>query len=206
TGKWYTPSGRSIQKDQQPETPTDSLEDPALGGDGQPVPDPAAIDTTLLEEYHTTGGRVVYGGGGIVPDLIVSSDTLSAAEREFFDAASRAGTKYWDVIFRYAVEFARRNPDLQPDFAVTPEMEQELLSLLVSEGVEVTAEQLEAARRLVDVHLGSEIAQAKWGQEGRAQRANRDDNVIRTAVELLRQAPSQADLFSMAEVRAQALR
>ena len=33
-----------------------------------------------------------------------------------------------------------------------------------------------------------EIAQAKWGQEGRAQRANRDDNVIRTAIELLQNA------------------
>jgi carboxyl-terminal processing protease len=207
TGKWYTPSGRSIQKDQQPEDAADLLDDDqARAADGQPVPDPAALDTTNLEEYHTTAGRIVYGGGGIVPDLIVPSDTLSTAERAFFDAASRAGTKYWDVIFRFAVDYVRQNPELQADFAVTPEMEQELLSMLVSEGVEVTAEQLQAARRLVDVHLGSEIAQARWGQEGRAQRANREDNVIRTAIDLLRQAPSQAELFGMAETRAQALR
>jgi hypothetical protein len=56
----------------------------------------------------------------------------------------------------------------------------------------------------VDRHLGSEIALAKGGWEGRAQRANRDDNVIRAAIELLQAATTQQDLFSTAQVRAAA--
>ncbi|MEX2583591.1 MAG: S41 family peptidase [Gemmatimonadota bacterium] len=204
TGKWYTPSGRSIQRDQQREgDPIALLEEEPRAEDGQPVPEETAIDTTQLEEFRTDGGRIVYGGGGIVPDLLIRSDTLTDVEREFFDAASRAGNKYPDVIFRYAVDYVRTHPDLEPGFVVTPAMEQEMLQMLVAEGVEVTPEQLEGASRLVELQLGGEIAQAKWGPEGRAQRANRDDNVIRSAIGLLREAPSQQELFSMAQTRAQ---
>jgi hypothetical protein len=56
---------------------------------------------------------------------------------------------------------------------------------------------MQNARRLVHRQIGLEIAQAKWGQEGRAQRANRDDNVIRTAIELLQRAPTQAELLTL---------
>ena len=81
--------------------------------------------------------------------------------------------------------------------SVTAQMESELFNLLVADGVEVTMEQLQNARRLVHRQVALEIAQAKWGQEGRAQRANRDDNVIRTAVQLLQRAPTQGDLFTL---------
>jgi carboxyl-terminal processing protease len=205
TGKWYTPVGRSIQKDGHADV-EDLLamaEEP-IADDGTPVPVEDPVDPAEREAYRTEGGRIVFGGGGIVPDLNVRPDTLTAAEREFFDAASRAGNKYSDAIFRYAVDFARRNPDLQPNFAVTPEMERELYEVLRADGVEVTWEQMQNARRLVARHVGNEIALAKWGQEGRAQRVNRDDNVIRTAIELLRQASSQEALFGMVNTRSTA--
>lgn len=205
TGKWYTPSGRSIQKERAVETPGVALlEDPPLSDDG--TPEPEVVDTTHREEFLTDAGRVVYGGGGIVPDLLVRGDTMSLAEREFFEAASRAGNKYWDVIFRFAVDYVRQHPDLRADFAVTPEMERQIFELLQQENVAVTWEELENARRVVDLHVGNEIARAKWGQEGHAQRTNREDRVIRTAIELLREAGNQKDLFTMAESRTHALR
>jgi carboxyl-terminal processing protease len=202
TGKWYTPSGRSIQKERTTNgDPLALLEDEPIADDGTPVPSAEAIDLSGREEYRTDGGRVVYGGGGIVPDLIVRPDTLTLAEREFFNAVSSAGNRYSDVIFRYAVSHVRANPEIQPNFTVTPAMERELYELLRAEGVAVTWEQFEPATRLVDQHLGNEIARARWGQEGHAQRLNRDDSVIVTAIDLLRQAPSQQALFSMARTR-----
>lgn len=204
TGKWYTPAGRSIQKETQREgDPVDLLEDEAIAADGSPVPTDEVVDTAGREQYRTDSGRVVYGGGGIVPDLIVRNDTLVDAEREFFDVVSQAGNKYWDVIFRYAVDYVRQNPDIDINFSITPEMEANVLSMLQAEGIDVTAEQFEGARRLVDRHVGSEIAGAMFGQEGKAQRANRDDAVIRAAVDLLREASNTDMLFSMAETRAE---
>lgn len=199
TGKWYTPSGRSIQTENlNPGEAALRLSEEPIDQDGTPMPTEEMLDTTEREEYRTDGGRIVYGGGGIVPDLIVRGDTLTRAEREFFQAASRAGNRYVDAIFRFAVDHVRRNPELRPDFAVTPEMENELYQILRADGVEVTREQFEAAEDLVARHIGEQVALAKWGQEGRAQRVNRDDAVVRSAIELLRQAPSQEALFGMA--------
>ena len=198
TGKWYTPSGRSIQRDAETEDDPELIASaPPIAENGTPLPAGAAVDTTQLEKFSTDAGRVVYGGGGIVPDVIVSPDTLTTAEKEFFDAASRAGNKYWDVIFRYAVSYVQRNPNIQAGFEVTAAMEGELYEMLRGEGVGVTFEQLQGANRLIDRHLGSEIALAKWGWEGRAQRANRDDNVVQAAVDLLRRAPNQQELFTL---------
>lgn len=196
TGKWYTPSGRSIQRTAQADSDAVMLSgSEPISVDGTPVPE--SSDPSRREEYRTSGGRIVYGGGGIVPDLIVQPDTLMTAEKEFFDAASKAGNTYADVLFRYAVDYVRANPSLSAGFSITSQMESELHGLLVAEGVEVTLEQMQSARRLVHRQIGLEIAQAKWGQEGRAQRANRDDNVIQTAIDLLRRAPTQADLFTL---------
>jgi carboxyl-terminal processing protease len=53
------------------------------------------------QPYRTSGGRVVYGGGGIVPDLIVRQDTLTAMERDFFAAVSKEGNRFFNISFRY---------------------------------------------------------------------------------------------------------
>lgn len=192
TGKWYTPVGRSIQKSGEPG-----------GQDQNPIPEfdqsqAQAPDTVGRESYQTDSGRVVFGGGGIVPDLIVRGDTLTLAEREFFEAASRAGNRYTDVIFQFAVAHVRANPDLQMGFPVTPEMDQQLFDMLRQANINVSWEQFLGAKRLVDRDAALEIARAKWGQAGQMQRANLEDVVVRTAVDLLRQAPNQQALFSTA--------
>ena len=206
TGKWYTPSGRSIEREpgaehDDPLALLAAEEEEPLTDEGVPAMPIEEVDTTTLEEFRTDGGRVVYGGGGIVPDLLVAADTLTLAERDFFEQVSRSGNTYWDVIYRFTIDYVGDNPDVQPDFEVTEAMERTLFQMLVDAGVEVAWEQLAGASRLVDRHVSNEIALARWGQEGRAQRANLEDNVILTAIELLREAPSQESLFSMAEVR-----
>ncbi len=192
TGKWYTPVGRSIQRDRDATTQISPVD---LAATTTP-------DTVGREAYETDSGRVVFGGGGIVPDLIVREDTLTLAEREFFEAASEAGNRYTDVIFQFAVGQVRANPDLQLDFPITPEMNQELFDMLRQANINVTWEQFLGARRLVDRDAALQIALAKWGQAGQMQRANLEDTVVRTAVGLLQQAPNQQALFSTAERQA----
>ena len=83
TARWYTPSGRSIQRPY------------GIGlahEDGEEVADTsaAANDTTKKPAFKTDGGRTVYGGGGIHPDLVVNPDTLTLKEKAFF---AKAGAK-----------------------------------------------------------------------------------------------------------------
>jgi carboxyl-terminal processing protease len=206
TGKWYTPSGRSIQVERSSNgDPAALMEDEAIGLDGQTVQTPEA-DTVAREEYRTAGGRVVFGGGGIVPDLLVTPDTLTAVEREFFSAVSKGGNRFFNVAFRYSVDYTQQNPGLRQNFEVTPQMRAEFFRRLLEAGVEVSREDFDGARRLVDQRLGYDIALAKFGQAVAAQRTNRNDAVVRAAVEILRNSPDQAAVFGRAAARVQASR
>ncbi|MDR0786400.1 MAG: S41 family peptidase [Gemmatimonadota bacterium] len=189
TGRWYTPVGRSIQKSADQERQAAEV---AAG---------TSADSVQREAYRTDSGRVVYGGGGIVPDLTIQADTLTAVEREFFVAASRAGSRYTDAVYQFAVQYAKAHPELSINFPVTGEMDQGLFNALRAANVDVTWEQFQGARRIVDREVALEIARARWGQEGMMQRSNLDDNAVSTAVDLLRQAPDQQALFTAAQQR-----
>jgi carboxyl-terminal processing protease len=208
TGRWYTPVGRSIQKDTDLNgDPLALLEDEdAIGPDGTPVTSPELNDTLTRQPYRTVGGRVVYGGGGIVPDLIVRPDTVTQAERDFYTAASRAGSAYADALYRFTVDYVRQNSNLRQDFRITPEMRRDFLARLRAADVEVTAEEFAAAQRLIDRDLTYEIALNRFGRAAAIQRRNQDSEVVRTAVDLLRGAPNQQALFQMAQARKQASR
>ncbi|MBV9109105.1 MAG: hypothetical protein JO306_06850, partial [Gemmatimonadetes bacterium] len=193
TGKWYTPSGRSIQK---PFHAANDAEADADSTDGDTTA--TRPDTTRRRAYRTDSGRTVYGGGGIVPDLTVR-DTTTLAERTFISAVSRKASAFNDVLLRYAVEYERRTPGLTLTFQVTPQMRQELYSRLRAAGVDITPEQYAGAQRWVDRQLSNQIAVSRFGQAAAAQRNDMDDKVLQEAVRLLQASPNQAALFRAAE-------
>ena len=196
TGKWYTPVGRSIQKPFDPhgEAAEAETDEAAITPEGAAVP----ADSTKKQPYRTDSGRTVYGGGGIVPDLTVKPDTATAAEKAFYTAVSKQASKFNDVMLRYAVEFERRTPNLSRDFQVTDAMRRELWNRLRSAGVEVTFEQLEGARRLIDARLVDEIATSRFGRSVAAQRNDVNDRALQEAVRLLQRSTDQASLFRAA--------
>jgi carboxyl-terminal processing protease len=206
TGRWYTPVGRLIEKEgrQAHGDPMALLEDEPIAEDGHPVALPSDEDTVPPKPYRTDSGRIVYGGGGIVPDLVIRPDTLTLEERAFFQTVSRAGATYNDVLFRYAIEYGRQNPGLSQNFEVTAQMRSEFVARLRAANIEVTDEQVLAAASLIDQRLGQEITQHKFGLAAAAQRANAEDPLVRTAIEMLRSASDQQALFQAAQRRAQA--
>src|SRR6185436_105455 len=74
TGKWYTPSGRSIHRERRITEDGRVLEGRLV--DGRIVEDdPDSVETETSRarrpQFRSDAGRVVYGGGGIVPDFLV---------------------------------------------------------------------------------------------------------------------------------------
>lgn len=102
--RFYTPSGRCIQKPY-----SDSYDyaydiyERYVHGEFTDA-DSMKVDRSV--EYHTAGGRTVYGGGGIIPDLFVPMDTTRATD--FFLACNRKATQ---MRFASAV-FDRFKPEL----------------------------------------------------------------------------------------------
>lgn len=89
TAKYYIPSGRCIQAVNYAERNED--------GSVSKVPD------SLMTLFHTRGGRPVYDGGGILPDVTVDPLRLS-------DIAYSLGSKF--LLFDYATEFRHRTPSI----------------------------------------------------------------------------------------------
>jgi len=92
--RFYTPSGRCIQKPYGDDYAYDILK---RYRDGEMV-DADSIKLDKSVEYHTKGGRVVYGGGGIVPDVFVGIDTTRVSD--FYMNCNRKATamrfaSYW---------------------------------------------------------------------------------------------------------------
>jgi carboxyl-terminal processing protease len=197
TAKWYTPVGRSIQKEhKQGEDGGLAAEDTAdLSVTGQPM----LTDTIKRQPFRTDGGRVVYGGGGIVPDLVVKSDTTTTAEREFIRVLSKDVAKWESELLRYAVEYGRGTPGLTPDFQVTPAMRTALFERVTRAGIVVTRPQFDAAQRFIDLRLVNAIARARFGDRVAARRDDVTDRVLQEALRLARSAPNQAALFRAAE-------
>ena len=84
--RFYTPSGRCIQKPYDKDYAYDIYERYAHGE--MTSADSMKVDTTSV--YYTVKGRRVYGGGGIIPDVFVPMDTTKATK--FFIKCNRKAT------------------------------------------------------------------------------------------------------------------
>src|SRR5215510_1748554 len=105
TAKYYTPSGRLIQRDYS------SLEDYFYDLDDDDAAGPAGGDDLPGREVrHTDTGRVVYGGGGITPDVIVKAEELSKLVTDL----SRK-----NLFFKFAVQHVRDVEEIPKDKSAT---------------------------------------------------------------------------------------
>jgi carboxyl-terminal processing protease len=191
TARWYTPVGRSIQKPYG----IDAVH--AMEGLEEAAPTVPA-DTMERPEFRTQGGRIVYGGGGIHPDLVLAPDTLSVAERAFLQALQRYGSEYRNAILSFAVNYLRSAPNLQPGFTVTTGMLDSFYAALTGAGVEVDRSLYDGGARWVARELGYEITQSKWGEQVARQRTNSDDSQVQLAADLLSRATTPESLFTLA--------
>jgi carboxyl-terminal processing protease len=141
---------------------------------------------------------VVRGGGGIVPDLVVRPDSLSAAEREFAKALGSHVPEYRDVLTGYALEAKRNGTVKSESFTVTPAMRQEVYPRLQAKGIEMTPQVYQGATSLIDEQLGYQIARYVFGRPAEFRRQVQDDKQMQTAMELLRKAGTPRELMSLA--------
>lgn len=113
TAKYYIPSGRCIQK---PE-PAKGLISPT---EVNPPPDSLQPESdSSKEKFFTQGGRVVYGGGGITPDVLVPMDKLSPLEYNLL-----AKLAFFDFAVHYTATHPRVPKTLEVSQTVLSEFRQ----------------------------------------------------------------------------------
>ncbi len=184
TALYYTPSGRSI--DNARASGADSLaDDEDEPDDGTPAPAP---DSSSRPVFHTRAGRVVYGGGGITPDVRVVPDTLTGLMRRI---ESR------NLAFRFANRWLNGHPQPRPDQAASPPWP-EFLDWLRAEKVEFTPAEAEAQRPAIERAVRREMDRRMLGDASAARVALDGDPVFARAREVLERARAPRDVFAAA--------
>jgi len=189
TAAWATPSGRSIESEHElAEISVIDSDEGTLGPVGE-IEAP-----TEREVFHTAAGRPVYGGGGIIPDVIVT-DSLSDADRQFGAELNRHALSIRQLAFRFAIGWNSEHSGLDPDFEVTPAMRAEFLAILQDEGVELDDDLYGSVQRLVDHFLAVQLANTAFGELEAMRRGQKDERQVQEAVDRLSEAASVEDLL-----------
>ena len=185
--RYYTPSGRCIQK-------------PFVPGDNQDYENDLLARYQHGEffsqdsikhtgpAYHTGIGRVIYGGGGITPDIFVAEDTLGMTS--YYKQAAMSG-----LILQYAFNYTDNN---RPKLASYKDM-MELSRYLVNQG---TVEQFAAfadknglkrrnlmirkSHKLLERYINSRIIYNMLDEQAWTEYINQDDPTIRAALQVFK--------------------
>jgi carboxyl-terminal processing protease len=181
TALWYTPSGRSINR--------------ARTDDATP---PADTSSAKRPRYKTDAGRVVLGGGGITPDVLLPPTPVSAGDSVFQRSLAPKIPPFRDALTDYALSLKAAHAVTTPDFAVTPAMRAELLRRMRARGITMDSTTFAGGATLVDRVLGYEIARYVFGDAAEFMRRLHDDPAVGRAVELIGGASTPAELLRRA--------
>ncbi len=187
--RYYTPSGRSIQK---------------------PYEDLDAYDKDIVKrykhgeffhadsihfndslKYHTLNGRTVYGGGGIMPDYFVPLDTANSSK--YFNELFASNT-IREFAFNYAEESKSRFEKMgfekyKEGFQVDDVLLAKLVALGQKEGVKPEPKDLAHNKSVFQIYIKAEIARRVWGNQSFYPLFNQDNEVLQQAVKLFDHIP-----------------
>jgi len=189
TARYYTPTGRSIQKPYTIGRDADYEEELWNRYRNNEFFSADSIRFADSLRFVTPGGKVVYGGGGIMPDFFVPADTTDVTDY-FVEVAGR------NILYRYTIEYADRHRDALNAVETVAQLKELLDSdkTLVNsfiryaalKGVEPQYAEIARSRRLIEAQLRAYIGRnTKLEDTGFYANIYPVDKVIGRAIEIL---------------------
>jgi len=184
TSKYYTPSGRNIQRDYS------SFYDYYVADDSEEGAANSEVPLSQRQQFKTDTGRVVYGGGGITPDVMIKPPQLSRTT-QILEVRS--------AIFNYAVDYAAKHPDLTKDVQVTPQMIDEFARAAADQEIATVADvyaalEKPADKKYIERALKAEIVAAKYGLDASYPYRLQGDTQVEKALDVFPEAQKLAAL------------
>ena len=183
--RYYTPSGRSIQRKYE-KGKYDEYEMEAINRYMQG--DYINTDTAAnIVPFRTDGGRTVFGGDGIMPDVFVARDTIGM--NPYFNSLANKG-----LIEEYAVTYSDANKQKLQEFQSADDLsrylyKQPLLINLVSyadnKGIRPRPYYIEESRNLLERQLVSYIVRNFFGEEGYFSVYMQEDSLMKKSVDFI---------------------
>jgi carboxyl-terminal processing protease len=190
TAKWYTPSGRSIQKERK------------LLPDGEFIevhPDSLETDSSRKARpaFKSDAGRTVYGGGAITPDVVIKPDTLTTQQQAFNKLIAPKIQPVLQALASLALDV--KSTVKSPSFTVPPAWRDDFYGRLQKAGVAINRAQYDSMSSYVDRVIGGRVTLAAFGDSAQKRRDLDVDVQLKKAVELLQRSQTQKDLFDEAQ-------
>jgi carboxyl-terminal processing protease len=199
TAKYYTPSGRSIHKDERKRS-GDNVTAMSDGGTDVDEITPQADGTTSevkdLKEakekpiYYTSSGRIVYGGGGITPDV-------EYPVREYTDLMRRLERD--GLGFSFAVDYLK-NHEIKEDFRASDAILSDFYKYLAEKKFEYKKEELtEENVDYIRTMVAREAVNTKFGRKAMYRVVLDHDPEIQETLKMIDKNPTLKDMFRYAE-------
>jgi carboxyl-terminal processing protease len=180
TAKWYTSSGRLIEKPERWDSEYVATTEGETDGETDVEPKP---------EFLTAGGRVVYGGGGVTPDVTIESGRRS-------DVAVELERR--EEFFEFAIDYLAGHTVSGSTVVVTDAMWNEFLDFLQADGFEFTRDELNSHRDEIELSMRRDLARKLWGREKAYEIAVEGDTQLSHTVALAAEATDLKQLFTLA--------
>ena len=184
--RYYTPTGRCIQKEYTDDLETyyDDQNDRYENGEMYHVDSTYYVDSL---KFITPKGKVVYGGGGIMPDIFVAYDSTGTS---WYLTQLRYSSAFTTFAFSF-VQTKRKKwnspSSFYSQFSVSDELLERFIQFANEEhDIQVNRSELKHSQKLIKRFLKGEIARQIWVEQGFYQIINRTDNEVLKAIENLR--------------------
>lgn len=186
TARYYTPSGRCVQKPYKPGDEEDYEADLLLRAEHGEYFSADSIRTSG-EKFKTRIGRTVYGGGGIVPDIFVARDTLGMTS--YFKEAYLGGLLFqyaYDFVDKYRTELSQCNNMKEVTTVVKKKnLIEGFASYAEKAGLKRRNLMIQRSHKLLTTYITSAIIGDLLDDSEAAEYANQTDKAVMQAIALL---------------------
>jgi len=180
--RYYTPTGRSIQKPYGEGVHYDDDYELRFEHGEMMYQDSIVFPDSL--KYTTPGGRIVYGGGGIMPDIFVGIDTVGASQYlsivSYQGLLNQFGFDYADG-HRVDLKNYTSYRDFKQRFEITDDLLKDFVSYSSEKGIAADDKGIKASKEVLKIRIKAYIARNIWGNDGYYAIMNQDDNVLKEA-------------------------
>lgn len=184
--RYYTPSGRCIQKPYEGDRDEYDLDVAERISNGE-LYDESKVNLIDTTKFFTEAGRVVYGGGGIVPDFFVPLDS-NFLDPDFIELTQLVPSYAFRYLEKNRKEWVSGNLDeMVNNFKVDESMMNELYSLAEKEGEQKIDRLPWKLEKEVKLRLKATVARQLWSELGYARVINDTDPAVQKAMELMKE-------------------
>lgn len=181
--KYYTPSGRCIQKPFG-KTAEEYEMDMIRRYEHGEFFHADSIHQSDSTKYKTRDGRIVYGGGGIMPDIFIPRDT-SDYSRYLGDLYNKSVVREYTI--NYVAEHKKELEEMgftryRTDFKVTDQILNDIIELGRRSDVKFVEKEFKRSKVLLQNNVKALIARAVWKNEGFYSIYNDGDVMFREAM------------------------